>query len=79
MPRCPLQLTVLHFPAPVPAAFAFVWSFLYPGSQSAAEHLLVYWAAPLASGLFGGWCFLGWQQFTAQRRQEQEPEHAKAE
>ena len=54
-----------------PAAFTFAWVFVFP-RQSAAEHLFVYWLAPLAAGAFGGWAFRGWQQFDAERRQEQQ-------
>lgn len=58
-------------------AFTFSWLFLFPHSQSAAEHCLVYWVAPLAAGLFGGWAFEGWQQWDAQRQRRHA--HAKAD
>lgn len=59
-------------------AFTFAWNFLYP-SQRLAESLLVFWVAPLASGLFGGWAFLGWQQWSAERSGSAQQQRAKAE
>ena len=55
---------------PSPAAFTFAFAYLYP-AQSMAEHVFVYWIAPVAAGIFGGWCFLGYQQWQRQRRQPQ--------
>lgn len=43
-------------------AYCLAWHFHY-GLQSPAEHLLVYWVVPILSGLFGGWAYLGYQQF----------------
>ncbi|PSC68029.1 aquaporin SIP1-2 [Micractinium conductrix] len=44
--------------------FTFGWAVFYQ-SQGLTEHLVVFWAAPLAAGLFGGWAFLGYQQWKA--------------
>ena len=35
-------------------AFTFGWEMVYQ-QQSRAEHLAVFWVAPVAAGLFGGW------------------------
>lgn len=51
-------------------AFTFAWLFCFP-KQSPAEHFLVFWIAPIASGIFGGWAFRGWQQFLADSEQRQ--------
>ena len=62
---------MLHRPLAPAAAFTFSWVFIYP-EQSLAEHFFVYWLAPVAAGLFGGWAFLGWQQFEAARSRQQQ-------
>ncbi|KAL4424377.1 hypothetical protein ABPG75_001678 [Micractinium tetrahymenae] len=46
--------------------FTFAFHFIYP-TQDFWEHVVVYWVAPLAAGLFGGWAFRGWQQWEADR------------
>ena len=43
-------------------AFSLSWLAAFPHQQGVAEHLAVFWAAPVAAGLFGGWAFKGWQQ-----------------
>ncbi|PRW60180.1 aquaporin SIP1-2 [Chlorella sorokiniana] len=52
------------------SAFTFAFAYLYP-AQSVVEHVFVYWVAPVAAGVFGGWCFLGYQQWQRQRQQAQ--------
>ncbi|KAL4420859.1 hypothetical protein ABPG77_002818 [Micractinium sp. CCAP 211/92] len=46
--------------------FTFAFHFVYL-KQDFWEHVVVYWVAPLAAGLFGGWAFRGWQQWAAER------------
>ena len=55
--------TSFRVPLP-PPVFTFGWAVFYQ-SQGLTEHLVVFWAAPLAAGLFGGWAFLGYQQWKA--------------
>lgn len=52
------------------AAFTAAWVLLFPGSQGLAEHFVVFWAAPVASGVFAAWAYLGWKQWAAQRQQQ---------
>lgn len=61
-----------HPPCHPPArtAFTFAFAYLYP-AQSMAEHVLVYWLAPVAAGIFGGWAYQGFQQWERQRQQVQ--------
>ena len=42
--------------------FSLSWLAAFPQQQGMAEHLAVFWAAPVAAGIFGGWAFKGWQQ-----------------
>ena len=74
----PDATTAVHLPLPAfcRAAFTFAWVFAFPGRQSAAEHLLVYWVAPVAAGAFGGWAFRGRQLFDAERRQQEKQQQA---
>lgn len=46
--------------------FTFAFHAIYP-TQAFWEHVIVYWAAPLAAGLFGGWAFRGWQHWVAEQ------------
>lgn len=75
MPAPLLSMPASPFPRPS-AAFTFAFAYLYP-AQSVAEHVFVYWLAPVAAGVLGGWCFLGYQQWQQQRQRPQR--HAKAD
>lgn len=58
------------------AAFTFSWVFVYE-LQSPAEHLLVFWLAPIASGLFGGFAFRGYQLFQQDRTRRQQQQQGR--
>jgi hypothetical protein len=53
----------------LPAAFTFAWIVVHP-LQTPLEHLFVFWLAPIAAALFGGFAFRGYQQFAAERRRK---------
>ncbi|EFN50884.1 hypothetical protein CHLNCDRAFT_59382 [Chlorella variabilis] len=57
-------------------AFTFSWVFVYE-LQSPAEHLLVFWLAPIASGLFGGFAFRGYQLFQQDRTRRQQQQQGR--
>lgn len=77
-PGCGCSLPPPALPhCPPAAAFTLAWAFLYQKTQSPLEYCVVYLAAPVAAGLFGGWAFMGWQQWDAQRRRQQRRVRAK--
>lgn len=45
------------------------WELVYQ-QQSRAEHLAVFWAAPLVAGLMGGWAYIGMREFSARKQHE---------
>eukprot|EP00887_Chlorella_sp_A99_P006639 scaffold3.g6639.t1 len=53
--------------------YTLSWHVFY-GLQTPAEHLLVYWAAPLLSGVFGGFAYLGFTEFQRRRLQKRKAE-----
>ncbi|GAB4823247.1 hypothetical protein N2152v2_010293 [Parachlorella kessleri] len=77
----PLIATVLAVRAGAPysgpslnPAVTFGFEFLYQ-QQTRGEHFAVFWAAPVAAGLMGGWCYLGMREFTNLKQQR----HSKQE
>ena len=45
------------------------WHVWY-GVQGMAEHLFVFWAAPMLASLFGAWAYLGFKQWWQQQKRK---------
>lgn len=48
-------------------AVTFGWSLAYPSSNT-LEHCVVFWVAPLLSGVMGGWCYQGMRLWVEQQQ-----------